>query len=134
MCQNRQVIVTSLACCWYSGGAPQSPDFWSSCNAREKMGEWGMEGDSDIVIEDVCGCDMQNLGGRLVFMLMRTGILVGKVVVVAVEAMSFSEKWSFSVMEVKCLRVGFRLVGGDILDLSEGFLAVVVEIEVDDLE
>ena len=35
---------------------------------------------------------MQNLGGRLVLMLMRTGILIGEVVVVAVGGISFSEK------------------------------------------
>ena len=39
-----------------------------------------MEGDSGIVMEDVCGNDMWNLGGRLVLMLMRTGILVGGVI------------------------------------------------------
>ena len=85
---------------------------------------------------------MQNLGGRLVFMLMRAGILVREVVVVAVggmvmgavEAISFSEKWYLSVMEVKDLGVGFGLVGGDILDLGDGFVAVVVEREIDDLE
>ena len=126
MCQNRQVIVISFGCCWYSGGAPQSPDFWSSCNVRGKMGAGRMEGDNGIVIEDVCGCDMQNLAERLVLMLMRPGCLVSKVVVVvvgvmvvvAVGAISFSEKWCLSVMEVMCLGVGFGLVGGDILDLG----------------
>ena len=46
-----------------------------------------MQGDSGIVIEDVCDDGMQNLGGRLVLMLMRAGILVGDVVVVAVGVM-----------------------------------------------
>ena len=75
-------------------------------------------------------------------MLMRAGILVGEVVVVAVEVMvvvavgviSFSEKRCSSVTKVECLGVGFGLVGGDILDLSGGFIALVVEMEVDDLE
>ena len=44
------------------GGAPQSPDCWSSCNVSRKMGAWGMEGDSGIVIEDVCENGMKNLG------------------------------------------------------------------------
>ena len=90
------------------------------------MGAGRMEGDNGIVIEDVCGCDMQNLAERLVLMLMRPGCLVSKVVVVvvgvmvvvAVGAISFSEKWCLSVMEVMCLGVGFGLVGGDILDLG----------------
>ena len=30
-----------------------------------------MEGDTNIVMEDVCEDSMQNLGGRLVLMLMR---------------------------------------------------------------
>ena len=120
MCQNRQVIVTPFGCCCYSGGAPQGPDCWSSCKVQGKMSVVEMEGDSGIVIEDLCGCDMQNLGRRMVFMLMRASILVGEVVVVAVGVMvmvtmgavSFSEKWCLSLMEVKCLGVGFGLVGG----------------------
>ena len=85
---------------------------------------------------------MQNLGERLVLMLMRAGIFVGEVVMVAVGVMvvvtvgviSFSEKRCLSVTEVECLRVDFGLVEGDILDLSGGFIALVVEMEVDDLE
>ena len=38
-------------------------------------GYGGMEGDNGIVMEDVCEDSMQNLGGRLVLMLMRAGIL-----------------------------------------------------------
>ena len=53
MCQNRQMIVTSLGCSWYSGGSLQSLDCWSSCNVQGKTcGE--MEGNSSIVIEDIC--------------------------------------------------------------------------------
>ena len=55
-------------------------------------------------MEDLCEDGMQNLGGRLVLMLMRAGILVCQVVVVAVGVMvmvavgvlSFSEKLSLS--------------------------------------
>ena len=101
-----------------------------------------MEGDSGIFIENVCEVGMQNLGGRLVLMLMKAVILVdevlvvvvGVMIVVAMEVISFFEKWCLSVTEVGCLGVGFGLVGGDIFNLSGGFVAVVVEMEVDDLE
>ena len=46
-----------------------------------------MEGDSGIVVEEVCGDDIRNLGGGLVLMLMRAGILVGGVVVVVLGVM-----------------------------------------------
>ena len=75
-------------------------------------------------------------------MLMRAGILVGEVVVmavgvmvvVAVEVISFSEERCLSVTEVECLRVVCGLVEGSILDLSVGFIALLVEMEVDNLE
>ena len=54
MLQDRQVMITSFGCCWYSGGAPQSPDCWSSCNVWEKMDAGGMEEDSGIIMKDVC--------------------------------------------------------------------------------
>ena len=70
----------------------------------------GMKGDSGIVMEDVCEDGIQNLGGRLVSMLMRAGILVGGLVVVVVGVMvvvavgvvSFSEERYMSVREVEC--------------------------------
>ena len=62
----------------------------------------GTEGDSGIAIEDACEESMQNLGRRLVLMLIRGGILIGEVVVVAVGIISFSEKRCLSVMEVEC--------------------------------
>ena len=101
MHQNHQVMVTSFGRCYYSGGAPQSFNCWSSCNIQGKMGAGGMGGDSGIVMEDVCEDSMQNLGRTLVWMLMRVGILVGGVVVVAVGMMvvvtvgvvSFSKEW-----------------------------------------
>ena len=37
-------------------------------------------------------------------------------------------------MEVECLGVGFGLVGGDIYHLGEDFVALVVEMEVQNLE
>ena len=102
----------------------------------------GMEGDSGIVMEDVCEDGMQNLGGRLVLMLMRAGYLVGELVVVVVGAMvvvalgviSFSEKRCLSMMEVECFELRFGLVGDDIFDFGGGFVAMVVEMEMDDLE
>ena len=88
---------------------------------------------------------MRNLGGRLGWMFMKAGILVGEVVavamgvmvvmvVVAVRVMSSFEKCCLSVMEVKCLGIGFGLMEGNIFDLAGNFVAVVVEMEVDDLE
>ena len=53
MCQKRQMIVTSLGCSCYSGGSPQNLDCWSSCNIQRKTCG-GMEGNSSIVIEDIC--------------------------------------------------------------------------------
>ena len=48
VCQNRQVIATCLGCCWYSGDTPRVP--------ATSVEKWmrGMEGDSGIVIEDIC--------------------------------------------------------------------------------
>ena len=110
MLQNCQVIVTSFGCCWYSGSTPQSLDCWSSCNIQGTMGVGGMGGDSGIIMEDVCEDGMQNLGARLVSMLLRAGILVGGLVVVVVGVMvvvavgvvSFSEEWCLIVREVEC--------------------------------
>ena len=61
-----------------------------------------MRGDSGIFMEDVCEDGMRNLGGRLVSMLMRAGILVGGLVMVVVGVMSFSEERCMSVTEVEC--------------------------------
>ena len=55
-------------------------------------------------------------------------------VVVAVVVIFFSEKRCLSVTELECLRVGFGLVGGDLFDFGGDFVAVVGEMEVDDLE
>ena len=95
-----------------------------------------MEGESGVVMENVCG-DMRNLGGRLVLMLMRTGILVDGVVVVAVGVMvmvevgvvSFSEGRCLPVAEVECAVVGCGLVRVDVLNFGGGFVAVVVVVE-----
>lgn len=37
-------------------------------------------------------------------------------------------------VKLECLAVTFGLVGGDIFDLGRGFVAVVVEMKVNDLE
>ena len=97
-----------------------------------------MEGDGGIVMEDVCGDDMQNLGGRLVLMLMRASIIVGRVVVLVVGVMvivevgvvSPSEGGCLPVAEVECLVVGCELAGRDVLNFSGGFVAVVVVVVV----
>ena len=46
---------------------------------------------------------MQNLGGRLLLMLMRTGILIGEVVVVAVGVMVVVAVGGISFSEKQCL-------------------------------
>ena len=91
--------------------------------------------------EDECEVGIINLGGRLVLMLMREGILVGEVVLVEVGVIVvvagrviFFEKRYLSVMEVERLGVGFGQVGGNIFDLGGDFVAVVVVMEVEDLE
>ena len=77
--------------------------------------------------------------------MLRAGILLGEAVVVAVGmmvvaaavgVMSFLEKRSLLVMkmEVEYLGVSFELVGGDILNLGGVFVAVVVEMKVEDFE
>ena len=69
-------MATCFGSCWYSESIPKILDCWSSCNVREKMGAGEMASDSGIVMEYVCEEGIQNLGGRPVSMLMRTGILV----------------------------------------------------------
>ena len=59
------------------------------------MGEEGMEGYSGIFIEDVCQDSIRTLVRRLVLMLIRAGILVGEVVVVALGVISFFGKTVF---------------------------------------
>ena len=64
-------------------------------------------------------------------------VAVGVMVVAAtVGVMSFLEKRSLLVMkmEVEYLGVSFELVGGDILNLGGVFVAVVVEMKVEDFE
>ena len=66
MFQNRQVIVSSFGCCWYSGDALESRllDFLQRPGEDEcEWGGGGIEGDSGIFIEDACEEGMQNLGG-----------------------------------------------------------------------
>ena len=64
---------------------------------------------------------------------MAVGVMV---VAAAVGVISFLEKRSLLVMkmEVEYLGVSFELVGGDILNLGGGFVAVVVEMKVEDFE
>ena len=64
-------------------------------------------------------------------------VAVGVMVVAAtVGVISFLEKRSLLVMkmEVEYLGVSFELVGGDILNLGGVFVAVVVEMKVEDFE
>ena len=52
----------------------------------------GRAGDSYIVIKDVCEDGMRNLGGKLVLMFTRAGILVGDLVMMAVGVISISQR------------------------------------------
>ena len=70
-------MVTSLGCCWYSGCAPQSPDFWSSCSVWGKMDAMEMEDYRGIIIGDECEVVTRNLGEKPGLLLMMTGIMVG---------------------------------------------------------
>ena len=73
-------------------------------------------------------------------MLMRAGVLVGGVVLVAVGLMvmlevvvvSFSEGRCLPVAEVECLVVDYLLVGVDAMNFGGWFAAMVVETEVGD--
>ena len=73
-------------------------------------------------------------------MLMRAGVLVGGVVLVAVGLMvmlevvvvSFSEGRCLPVAEVECLVVDYLLVGVDALNFGGWFAVMVVETEVGD--
>ena len=57
-------------------GAPPRVPIVEVCLGED--GCWrDMEGDSGIVMEDVCEDGMQNLAGKLVLMLIRGSILVG---------------------------------------------------------
>ena len=48
--QNRQVMVTSLGlCCWSGKRGPQSLDCWSSCNIWGMMREGGEDDDKGMV-------------------------------------------------------------------------------------
>ena len=66
-------------------------------------GGWMMEGDG-IVMEDVYRDGMRNLGGRLVLMLMREGILVGGVVVVVEVMMMLEVEWCLFLKGGVCRR------------------------------
>ena len=78
--QNRQVMVTSLGRCCTSGTrVPQSPDCWSSCNVRRKMGECGGDDTKGMVNGNE---GVRSLGGREMSRSIRDGICVCVVVVV----------------------------------------------------
>ena len=112
------VMIISFRCYWYSCSASYPPSHQESrllefLQRPGGDGIRGMEGNSSIVVEDVCEDDMQNLGGRLVLILMRAGILVGELVLVTVKVMLvvvvglifISEKRCLLVMKVECLGV-----------------------------
>ena len=85
-----------------------------------------------MVMEDEFVIRMRNLGGRL-GILICVGTLVCMVAVV-VAGVVFFGLLSLLVMEMECLEVGFGLVGDDILNLGRDFVALVVEVDVEDIE
>ena len=62
-------------------------------------------------MEDEYVVHIQNLGGSLVLIFIRAGILVCLEAVVVVVLFFFGER-SLSITEAECLEVDFRLVGG----------------------
>ena len=97
------------------------------------MGEDKIEDDRGIFMEDVCVVRIRNLDGRLTLIFARAGILVCVVVVVVVGVLFF-RKYSLLVTEMECLGIGFGLLRGGILKLGGNFVAMVVKVEVKDLE
>ena len=97
------------------------------------MREGEMEDDRGMVMEVQCVVCIQNLGERPVLILIIVGISICMVVVVVVVVVFFKER-SLSVMVMECLGVGFWLVGGGIFNLGRDFVALVVEVDVEDLE
>ena len=85
-----------------------------------------------MVMEDEFVIRMRNLGGRL-GILICVGTLVCMVAVV-VAGVVFFGVLSLLVMEMECLEVGFGLVRDDILNLGRDFVALVVEVDVEDIE
>ena len=98
-----------------------------------KMGEGEMEDDRAMIKEDKFVVHIQTLGGSLVLIFIRTGILVCLVAVVEVRVVSFGER-SLSMTDVECLEVDFRLVGDGMFDLGGDFMVVLVEEDVEHLE
>ena len=84
-------------------------------------------------MEDECEVYIRNLGGCLVLIFIRADILVCVMAVVVVGVMFFRKR-VLSVTEVECLGVSFGLVGGGIFNLSGGFVVLVVEVRLEDLE
>ena len=84
------------------GGHPPESQLLEFLQRPGEDGCGGKEGDSGIVMEDVCEDGMQNLGGRFVLMLMSAGILAGGVVVVAVGVMVVVEVGVMSFSEGRC--------------------------------
>ena len=99
--------MTSFGCCWYGGGGPPEPRLLEFLQGPGEDECGRIACGSGIVMEDECEAGVQNLGGRLVSMLMRAGILVGGVAVVLVGEMVvvvgivFFEEWSLCVTEVE---------------------------------
>ena len=79
-------------------------------------------------MEDEYVVHIQNLGGGLVSIFIRAGILVCLEAVVVVVVVFFGER-SLSITEVECLKVDFRQVGDIIFDLGGDLMVLVVEVE-----
>ena len=92
------------------------------------MGNREIEDNRVMVMEDELVIRMRNLGGRLGIFIW-VGMWVCMVAVVV-----FLGVLSLLVMEMECLEVGFGLVRDDILNLGRDFVALVVEVDVKDIE
>ena len=96
------------------------------------MGNREIEDNRVMVMEDELVIRMRNLGGRLGIFIW-VGMLVCMVAVV-VAGVVFFGVLSLLGMEMECLEVGFGLVRDDILNLGRDFVALVVEVDVKDIE
>lgn len=114
-------------------GVLQNPDCLNSHNIQDKIGECEVEDDKGMVMEDECVICVQTLSGRLVLISIRAGVLV------LCSGSGGGRSYVYQGISLVCDRSGvFRsdfLVGGRwYLRIGGHFVAVVVEVKLEDLE